>query len=98
MIKITKPYIPETSSNKSAQTPSIIGAERPENMAGNISKIKIILPTFGTALIINARENIIVGQGARTFGVRLHNFTFLSISMLYLIMKSFSLYLPFLFQ
>ena len=27
-------------------------------MAGNISKIKIILPTFGTAPIINARENI----------------------------------------
>jgi len=41
-------------------------------MAGNISKIKIILPTFGTAPINNARENITVGQGAtpnnRVFG------------------------------
>ena len=62
-IKIIKPYIPETSSNKSAQTPSIIGAERPVNIAENISKTKIILPTFGTAPISNARENIIVGQG-----------------------------------
>jgi len=72
LIKIIKPYIPETSINKSAQTPNIIGAERPEDMAENISKIKFILSTFGTAPISNARENIIVGQGAtpnnRIFG------------------------------
>jgi len=41
-------------------------------MAENISKIKISLPTFGTAPINNARENIIVRQGAtpnnRIFG------------------------------
>jgi len=67
-----KPYIPGTSSNKSAQISNIIGTIKPEHIAGSISKMKIFLSTFGTDPINNARENIIVGQGAtpnnRIFG------------------------------